>query len=83
MANIQHPHLAGYRSTPWQVLSYRSTPWQVRSLLSVRLALRGLYAGVPVLCNLIAAAVVLRYPIDRARHAELQRLLGRGESESP
>ena len=47
----------------------------------VRFALRGLYAGVPVLCNLVAAAVVLRYPIDRARHAELQRLLGRARSE--
>lgn len=44
----------------------------------VQLTLRLLYAGVPVVCNLIAAAVILRYPIDRARHAELQGLLGRG-----
>ena len=40
---------------------------------SAVLALRWLYAGVPCVCNIVAIAIALRYPVTRRMHAALRR----------
>ena len=42
-----------------------------------KLALRLLYVGVPVICNLLAIVVARRYPIDRKRHEEIREAIAR------
>jgi GPH family glycoside/pentoside/hexuronide:cation symporter len=41
----------------------------------VRTVLRLLYAGVPCLCNALAIAIALAYPIDREMHRDIRRRL--------
>lgn len=39
---------------------------------ATRLALRVLYVGVPVICNLLAMAIAWRYPIDEDEHRRIR-----------
>jgi glycoside/pentoside/hexuronide:cation symporter, GPH family len=42
---------------------------------ATKFAMTLLYAGVPVLCNLVAIALARRYPIDARRQAEIRALI--------
>lgn len=46
-------------------------------------ALIALYAVVPAAMGLVVAAVMLRYPLDSTRVAEIQRLLAARDAETP
>ena len=47
---------------------------------AVRLTLRVLYALVPSLCNLLAMAIALHYPIDSDIHRRIRAAIGRRQS---
>jgi Na+/melibiose symporter-like transporter len=47
----------------------------------VLLTLKVLYVAVPCVCNAVAFAVLLRYPLDRAAHAEIVTELERRRAQ--
>jgi Na+/melibiose symporter-like transporter len=47
------------------------------------LALAGLYAGVPIILKLIAIALMWRFPLDAAAHADLRMTIERRTVEEP
>jgi glycoside/pentoside/hexuronide:cation symporter, GPH family len=49
---------------------------------TTQFALRTLYVGVPVICNLIAMAIAWRYPIDAATHADIRAKIDAAQSSA-
>ena len=45
---------------------------------TTKLALRVLYVGVPVICNLLAMAIAWRYPIDEEEHLRIRATIDAG-----
>ncbi len=66
-----------------QVLAGLGYAPSVEQSPGVILGLKLLYAGVPCVCNALAFAIALAYPIDRALHASIRGAIDAGRAGDP